>query len=183
MSHTRCLSGFTHRIPTLPFFWTTTPFFRCPPWQRSEHARFYKLLPKVILSDMSIVYSSIIYVSMMLLKCNERPFDILGYQKPSPEFHQKPCSYRSYWFTESFPHYWSWYGCLKSTDGLIYLLYFTNLLYMVACFCHHLSDNYVDLSDLYVVLSDFMLTCQIFMLTCNLFICKKMNLKNMFLPN
>ena len=120
---------------------------------------------------------------MMLLKCNERPFDILGYQKPSPEFHQKPCSYRSYWFTESFPHYWSWYGCLKSTDGLIYLLYFTNLLYMVACFCHHLSDNYVDLSDLYVVLSDFMLTCQIFMLTCNLFICKKMNLKNMFLPN
>ena len=25
---------------------------------------------------------------------------------------------------------------------------------MVACFCHHLSDNYVDLSDLYVVLPD-----------------------------
>ena len=25
---------------------------------------------------------------------------------------------------------------------------------MVAYFCHHLSDNYVDLSDLYVVLSD-----------------------------
>ena len=24
---------------------------------------------------------------------------------------------------------------------------------MVAYFCHHLSDNYVDLSDLYVVLS------------------------------
>ena len=27
-------------------------------------------------------------------------------------------------------------------------------LYMVTYFCHHLSDNYVDLSDLYVVLSD-----------------------------
>ena len=27
-------------------------------------------------------------------------------------------------------------------------------LSMVAYFCHHLSDNYVDLSDLYVVLSD-----------------------------
>ena len=26
--------------------------------------------------------------------------------------------------------------------------------YMVAYFCHHLSDNYVDLSDLYVDLSD-----------------------------
>ena len=25
---------------------------------------------------------------------------------------------------------------------------------MVTYFCHHLSDNYVDLSDLYVVLSD-----------------------------
>ena len=25
---------------------------------------------------------------------------------------------------------------------------------MVASFCHHLSDNYVDMSDLYVVLSD-----------------------------
>ena len=25
---------------------------------------------------------------------------------------------------------------------------------MVANFCHHLSDNYVDLSDLYVVLPD-----------------------------
>ena len=25
---------------------------------------------------------------------------------------------------------------------------------MVAYFCHHLSDNYVDLPDLYVVLSD-----------------------------
>ena len=25
---------------------------------------------------------------------------------------------------------------------------------MVAYFCHHLSDNYVDLSDLYVVMSD-----------------------------
>ena len=25
---------------------------------------------------------------------------------------------------------------------------------MVGYFCHHLSDNYVDLSDLYVVLSD-----------------------------
>ena len=25
---------------------------------------------------------------------------------------------------------------------------------MVACFCHHLSDNYVDLSDIYVDLSD-----------------------------
>ena len=27
-------------------------------------------------------------------------------------------------------------------------------LCMVAYFCHHLSDNYVDLTDLYVVLSD-----------------------------
>ena len=27
--------------------------------------------------------------------------------------------------------------------------------FMVAYFCHHLSDNYVDLSDLYVDLSDF----------------------------
>ena len=25
---------------------------------------------------------------------------------------------------------------------------------LVAYFCHHLSDNYVDLSDVYVVLSD-----------------------------
>ena len=32
---------------------------------------------------------------------------------------------------------------------------------MVAFFCHHLSDNYVDLSDL--------LPCQIFMLTCQIF--------------
>ena len=30
---------------------------------------------------------------------------------------------------------------------------FTNI-YIVAYFCHHLSDNYVDLSDLFVVLSD-----------------------------
>ena len=28
------------------------------------------------------------------------------------------------------------------------------LLTMVAYFCHHLSDNYVDLSDIYVDLSD-----------------------------
>ena len=28
------------------------------------------------------------------------------------------------------------------------------LLHMVAYFCHHLSDSYVDLSDLYVDLSD-----------------------------
>ena len=26
--------------------------------------------------------------------------------------------------------------------------------FLVAYFCHHLSDNYVDLPDLYVVLSD-----------------------------
>ena len=25
---------------------------------------------------------------------------------------------------------------------------------LVAYFCHHLSDNYIDLSDLYVILSD-----------------------------
>ena len=30
----------------------------------------------------------------------------------------------------------------------------SQLVTMVAYFCHHLSDNYVDLSDLYVVLSD-----------------------------
>ena len=28
------------------------------------------------------------------------------------------------------------------------------LLSMMAYFCHHLSDNYVDLSDIYVDLSD-----------------------------
>ena len=28
------------------------------------------------------------------------------------------------------------------------------VIFMVAYFCHHLSDNYVGLSDLYVVLSD-----------------------------
>ena len=27
-------------------------------------------------------------------------------------------------------------------------------MFMVAYFCHHLSDSYVDLSDVYVVLSD-----------------------------
>ena len=30
---------------------------------------------------------------------------------------------------------------------------FSDLYVMVAYFCHHLSDNYVDLSDLYVDLS------------------------------
>ena len=30
----------------------------------------------------------------------------------------------------------------------------SQLTVMVAYFCHHLSDNYVDLSDLYVILSD-----------------------------
>ena len=30
----------------------------------------------------------------------------------------------------------------------------SGFFYMVAYFCHHLSDNYVDLSDLFVVLSD-----------------------------
>ena len=36
------------------------------------------------------------------------------------------------------------------------MIYFSVLhcIFMVAYFCHHLSDNYVDLSDLYVVLSD-----------------------------
>ena len=29
-----------------------------------------------------------------------------------------------------------------------------NLIHMVAYFCHHQSDNYVDLSDLYFVLTD-----------------------------
>ena len=42
-------------------------------------------------------------------------------------------------------------------------------LCMVAYFCHHLSDNYVDLSDIYVDLSDLYVDCQIFMLTCHLF--------------
>ena len=37
---------------------------------------------------------------------------------------------------------------------------------MMAYFCHHLSDNYVDLSDLNV----------------DLFIFKKINLKNVYLP-
>ena len=30
----------------------------------------------------------------------------------------------------------------------------TTLNTMVAYFCHHLSDNYVDMSDIYVDLSD-----------------------------
>ena len=30
----------------------------------------------------------------------------------------------------------------------------SELIHMVAYFCHHLSDNYVDLSDLFIVLSD-----------------------------
>ena len=48
------------------------------------------------------------------------------------------------------------------------------LFFMVAYFCHHSSDNYidyvvlsdlyVDLSDLYVDFSDIMSTCQIFLL-------------------
>ena len=33
-------------------------------------------------------------------------------------------------------------------------MYIEIIQIMVAYFCHHLSDNYVDLSDLYVVLSD-----------------------------
>ena len=40
------------------------------------------------------------------------------------------------------------------------ILHMYNLFYMVAYFCHHLSDNYVDLSDLYVDLSDnFVVIC------------------------
>ena len=35
-----------------------------------------------------------------------------------------------------------------------FLYHEIHMICMVAYFCHHLSDNYVDLSDLYVVLSD-----------------------------
>ena len=52
---------------------------------------------------------------------------------------------------------------------------------MVAYFCLHLSDNYVDFSDIYVALQIFMLTCQIFMLTNHLLICWRLNPKNVFL--
>ena len=38
---------------------------------------------------------------------------------------------------------------------------------MVAYFCYHLSDNYVEMLTCQI----FTLTCQIFMLTCHLFIC------------
>ena len=48
--------------------------------------------------------------------------------------------------------------------------------YMVAYFVHHVSDNYVDLSYLYVVSSDVRSTC-------HLFVCKKINLKNVFLSS
>ena len=37
---------------------------------------------------------------------------------------------------------------------LVIIIAFINLTSMVAYFCHHLSDNYVDLSDNYVDLSD-----------------------------
>ena len=44
---------------------------------------------------------------------------------------------------------------LNSNIDTIYLSSEEEALFdMVAYFCHHLSDNYVDLSDIYVDLSD-----------------------------
>ena len=37
---------------------------------------------------------------------------------------------------------------------------------MVTYFCHHLSDNYVNLSDLYVVLSDLYVDLSLILKTC-----------------
>ena len=55
--------------------------------------------------------------------------------------------------------------CLISVKRIFKCWHFLLLLLvlspMVAYFCHHLWDNYVDMSDLYVDLSDIMSTCQI----------------------
>ena len=54
---------------------------------------------------------------------------------------------------------------------------------MVAYFCHHLSDNYVDLSDLYVVLSDlYVHLSDLYVHLSHSFVRKKI-LKNVFLPS
>ena len=64
-----------------------------------------------------------------------------------------------------------------------YLQLASNLFIMVAYFCHHLSDNYVDLSDLYVVLSDLYVDFSDLYVDLSLIHLLKMNLKNVFLPN
>ena len=46
------------------------------------------------------------------------------------------------------------YFCHHLSDNYVDLSDLYVVRNMVAYFCHHLSDNYVDLSDLYVVLSD-----------------------------
>ena len=56
------------------------------------------------------------------------------------------------------------------------------LISMVAYFCHHLSDNYVDLSDLYVVLSDLYVDLQDLSVELSLIHLLENNLKNVFLP-
>ena len=38
--------------------------------------------------------------------------------------------------------------------NIFLLMYADDMAFMVAYFCHHLSDNYVYLSDLYIDLSD-----------------------------
>ena len=43
---------------------------------------------------------------------------------------------------------------LNSCSVIDFLYHEIHMICMVAYFCPHLSDNYVDLSDLYVVLSD-----------------------------
>ena len=52
---------------------------------------------------------------------------------------------------------------------------------MVAYFCHHLSDNYVDLSDLYVVLSDLYVDLSDLSVELSLIYLLENNLKNVFL--
>ena len=56
------------------------------------------------------------------------------------------------------------------------------VLFMVAYFCHHLSDNYVDLSDLYVVLSDLYVDLSDPYVDLSLIHLLKMNLKKCSCP-
>ena len=60
----------------------------------------------------------------------------------------------------------------------------TNILTLVVVyFCHHLSDNYVDLSDLYVVLSDLYVDLSDLYVDLSLIHLLEINLKNVFLPS
>ena len=54
---------------------------------------------------------------------------------------------------------------------------------MVAYFCHHLSDNYVDLSDLYAVLSDLYVDLSDLYVDLSLIHLLENESKNAFLPN